>query len=165
MTDGAGTTARVDLGALNTRQRKFVLGVAAGKSQAQAYRDAGYASRNPEVNASRLLRNASVRSALHHLAAVTQSGAIADAVERQEFWTSVMRDRSADMRDRLKASELLGRAGGDFVERVQSDSTIRVEFALDPLTLSGGEYEPPDPYAGVVGVDTPVLPQLDDGDG
>jgi len=150
MTSCAGATTPDELDALNTRQRHFVLGLVAGKSQAQAYRDAGYASSTPEVNASRLLRNAKVRAAFRQVAEVTQGGAIADAVERQAFWTSVMRDRNADMRDRLKASELLGRAGGDFIERVETESSIRVEFAIDPLLSTGGEYEPPDPYAGVV---------------
>jgi phage terminase small subunit len=153
--DCAGAIARDELDDLNTRQRKFVLGLVAGKSQAQAYRDAGYASSTPEVNASRLLRNAKVRSAFQELAVATQHGAIADAVERQAFWTSVMRDRGADMRDRLKASELLGRAGGDFIERIQTDSSIRVEFALDPLIATGGEYVPPNPYAGVIGLPAP----------
>lgn len=148
--DCAGATTLNRIGHLNARQRKFVLGLVAGKSQSQAYRDAGYASSTPDVNASRLLRNARVRAAFLELAEVTQHGEIADAAERQAFWTSVMRDPSVDMRDRLKASELLGRAGGDFVERVETESSIRVEFALDPLIVTGGEYEPPDPYAGVV---------------
>lgn len=43
--------------------------------------------------------------------------AIADVLERRRFWTSMMRDEGAEPKDRLKASELLGRAGGDFVER------------------------------------------------
>ena len=155
MIDCAGANPTQALGPLNARQRGFVLGLVAGKSQTQAYRDAGYASSTPEVNASRLLRNAKVRAAFRELAKATQRGAIADAVERQTFWTSVMRDRNAEMRDRLKASELLGRSGGDFIERVEAENTIRVEFALDPLIATGGEYEPPDPFAGVVGLPTP----------
>jgi hypothetical protein len=41
--------------------------------------------------------------------------------ERQQFWTAVLRgEESAEMKDRLKASELLGKCQGDFIERVES---------------------------------------------
>jgi hypothetical protein len=37
--------------------------------------------------------------------------------QRQRFWTEVMEDPKLDTQTRLKASELLGRAECDFVER------------------------------------------------
>ena len=43
--------------------------------------------------------------------------AIATREERQRFWTEVMNNPQADMKDRLRASEILGKASGDFVER------------------------------------------------
>lgn len=42
---------------------------------------------------------------------------IASRAERQQFWSSVMRDKDQQMRDRLKAAELLGKSEADFVER------------------------------------------------
>lgn len=42
---------------------------------------------------------------------------IASRAERQQFWSSVMRDADQQMRDRLKAAELLGKSEADFVER------------------------------------------------
>lgn len=42
---------------------------------------------------------------------------IASRAERQQFWTNVMRDKEQQMRDRLKAAELLGKSEADFVER------------------------------------------------
>ena len=152
MSKAAGSLRGPLMEALSPRQRSFVLGLIAGKSQTQAYRDAGYVTSAPEVNASRLMRNAKVRSAFREAAAIVQSGAVADAVERQEFWTSVMRDPNIHLRDRLKASELLGRAGGDFIERIEADTSIRVEFTMDRHSFAGGDYQPPDPYAGVVGL-------------
>jgi len=48
---------------------------------------------------------------------------IANREERQQFWTSVLRDEITDdpqnMKDRLKASELLGKSEGDFLDRTQ----------------------------------------------
>ena len=43
---------------------------------------------------------------------------IADRQERQQFWTSVMRDVRKNMKHRLKASELLGRSEADFTENM-----------------------------------------------
>ena len=47
--------------------------------------------------------------------------AIADREERQAWWTAVMRGEpdgtAPTLSERLRASELLGRAQGDFVER------------------------------------------------
>ncbi|MHC4499086.1 MAG: terminase small subunit [Planctomycetota bacterium] len=42
---------------------------------------------------------------------------IADRQERQKFWSDNMRDESADISVRLKASELLGKSELDFGER------------------------------------------------
>lgn len=44
-------------------------------------------------------------------------GATAAKEDRQAFWTRVMLDEKANMMFRLKASELLGKAQGDFIER------------------------------------------------
>jgi hypothetical protein len=43
---------------------------------------------------------------------------IADRQERQAFWTQMMRDAEQDAKDRLKASELLGRSEADFTENL-----------------------------------------------
>jgi phage terminase small subunit len=43
---------------------------------------------------------------------------IATRQQRQAFWTQVMNDNNKTMPDRLKASELLGKSEGDFVEKV-----------------------------------------------
>jgi len=52
---------------------------------------------------------------------------IASKNERQEFWSSVIYDETQRMSDRLKASELLGKAHRDFVEQVEVSA--RADFA------------------------------------
>ncbi len=42
---------------------------------------------------------------------------IATRIDRQKFWSDTMNDPTADPKDRLKASELLGRSEGDFIEK------------------------------------------------
>ena len=48
---------------------------------------------------------------------------------RQEFWTATIADTEHPIQARLKASELLGRSEGDFLERVESVSTVRLSAA------------------------------------
>ena len=44
-------------------------------------------------------------------------GPIATRQERQEFWTDTMRNTDIDIRDRSKASELMGRSEADFTDK------------------------------------------------
>lgn len=63
------------------------------------------------------MANGDVSGRVSELRVAIIDDTIADAKERRRFWTSVMRDSNADMKDRLKASELSGKADGDFIER------------------------------------------------
>ena len=56
-----------------------------------------------------------------------QVGRIATAVGRQEFWSSVVRDPDAGMRDRLRASEILGKALSNVVHLKGSLSVTLVQ--------------------------------------
>lgn len=115
---------------LTSKQQAFVDAyVGNGTSAARA---AGYAGDDATLatTASRLLKNAEVAAAIQRRnAVVTQTkaevaaaaGRIATRVERQAFWTEVMCDTKADIRDRLKASELLGKSEADFTENVRHD--------------------------------------------
>jgi len=49
--------------------------------------------------------------------------AIATRQERQQFWTHVMMDEDVKMEHRLRASELLGRSEGDFIDKVKLETS------------------------------------------
>jgi phage terminase small subunit len=51
---------------------------------------------------------------------------IATRQDRQKFWTETMWDKSKTMKDRLKASELLARSEGDFIDRFSFESSLTV---------------------------------------
>ncbi len=102
---------------LTPRQQAFVEHYATGGNATEAARRAGYAERYAGRFATQLLEKPLVREALAILIAQVSSQRIADAKERQEFWTAIMRDQHQDARDRLKASELLAKRQGDFIER------------------------------------------------
>ena len=54
-----------------------------------------------------------------------QKAVIATKAERQAFWTSVMKDNMQRMTDRLKASELLGKAFADFTDKIDMKASVK----------------------------------------
>ena len=103
---------------MTPKQQAFVEHYAACGNATQAARLAGY--KKPRSVGCENLTKPDVQAAIATLAQVKTQARIATAEERQSFWTAVLRGDDgyeADMKDRLKASELLGRCQGDFLER------------------------------------------------
>lgn len=119
---------------LSERERRFVecyMGAAAGNAT-KAARLAGYAQTTAEKQASRLLAKVGIQSAI--AARASSDPAVWTREDRQRFWTRVASGAdvfsTASLRDRLKASELLGRTQGDFIERHHVEGRITLEQAL-----------------------------------
>ena len=109
-------------------------------------RQAGYSEKTARQQGARLLSNVVISQAIRDRDTEQKHIRIADRTTRQKFWTKIMDDENETMRERLKASELLGRSEADFVERrdvrVETDkrfNSIQNE-AEDLITrLSGGK--------------------------
>lgn len=120
---------------LNEKQRRFVeayAGEAAGNATTAA-RLAGYSGNTKSLQAagSRLLSNVMIIQALERIS--EGDPLVATRKDRQRFWTEVMEGRKkAGMKERLKASELLGKSQRDFIER-REHVVIPHESALDDL--------------------------------
>jgi len=64
---------------------------------------------------------------------------IATRTQRQIFWTETMRDEETNIRDRLKASELLGKSEADFVERRQIEGAgVNILTVIQKIEQTGG---------------------------
>ena len=111
-------------GKLTARQRAFVEAYA-GNATAAALA-AGYSEKTARSQGQRLLTKADIKDAIKAREAQRLAPTIATRQERQEFWTSVLRNEDEAMKDRLKAAELLGKSEGDFLERVEMDQTVSV---------------------------------------
>lgn len=100
---------------LTTKQRRFVEAYDGNATQAAIA--AGYsqkiARQMGQVNMTKRVILAEIKAR----EVVRCTPLIASRAERQQFWSSVMRDKEQQMRDRLKAAELLGKSEADFVER------------------------------------------------
>lgn len=110
---------------LTERQRRFVAAYT-GDVQAAALA-AGYSATTARAMGKRIMEAPGVKAALEARRAKEQGGLIATREERQRFWTEVMRDESRDARDRLKASELLGKSEADFTEKVEHSGALTLE--------------------------------------
>jgi len=55
---------------------------------------------------------------------------VATRKERQKFWSDGMKNEELDYKDRLKASELLGRSEGDFLDKTQHSGEIGLPPAI-----------------------------------
>ena len=100
---------------LTAKQRAWIDYYKQGKTAAEAARLAGYRGNNSDVigsqNLVKLGKYVADRDELLDRARV------ADMAEINEFWSDIMRDDTADIKDRLKASELRARSIGAFIER------------------------------------------------
>lgn len=125
--------------ALTERQRRFVeayMGEAAGNGT-KAAEIAGFSgdSNALGVYAHRLLMKPQVQEAIE--GRVNNDPVVATRLERQQFWTKTMGDPDVPWKDRLRASELLGRSQADFVELHHHEGTINVDVSAARDRVSG----------------------------
>lgn len=116
---------------LTEKQRAWIDYYKQGKTATEAARLAGYKPDNAKVigaqNLTKLNQYISDRDELLDRARV------ADMAEINAFWSDTMRNDKADIKDRLKASELRARSIGAFIERreIVGAQTITVKLLDD----------------------------------
>lgn len=124
---------------LNIKQRRFADFYIETGNAAASYVQAGYEAEGNavEVNASRLLRNAKVQEYIKERNAQLDVEFIADITETKRFWTEIMRDENADMKDRLRVSEFIAKTNGVFVEKkeLQGGFDNKITFGFVHPTL------------------------------
>lgn len=101
---------------------------------------AGYSEKTARSIASENLTKPNIQEYLQKREAELNEQRIADISEVRRFWTSLMRGEPigeeegervfASTADRIKASELLGRSGGAFLDKVEHSGgvSIKVEW-------------------------------------
>lgn len=148
------------MGVLSEKHKLFVQAYAG--DTAHAMRVAGYSGADSylEQKGEQLLKRPHILEAIKQRSKyeLTTRKAIADREDRQEWWTSIMRNQDEDARpeldkfgnpmpddyrpniplqQRLKASELLARSEGDFVDRLEVDSNM----SLTQIVMSSYEVK------------------------
>lgn len=124
---------------LTEKERRFVLaylGEAAGNGQ-KAAEMAGYAKgKGAAVTASRLLRKASVKATLANAHAKVALVGIADAAERREILSNILRSAGSNELARINAANVLNKMDGIYVQKHKVEVTRSLE------DLVAGEARP-----------------------
>lgn len=101
---------------MTPKQRRFIEAYTGNATEAAL--QAGYSSKTAYSQGQRLLKNVEVQEEIRSREEERKNTLIAPREARQAFWTSIMQDPEEKTTDRLRASELLGKSEGDFLERV-----------------------------------------------
>lgn len=114
---------------LTLKQRKFI--AAYDGNATDAARKAGYKGNDVTLQAvaSENLRKPLIAAALKGRTDKQVASVIANREERQKFWTDAMRGLREDV-DPLRASELLAKSDGDFIEKVEVSGQLTLESAV-----------------------------------
>ena len=127
--------------ALTERERRFIelyMGRCRGNAT-QAAVEAGYAKRSAASIASENLKKPKIRRAIEQR--IKRDPKVKDRVKLQEFWSSVVDGEGhwilARLRDRLKASELLGRSHAMFTDRHEVEAGDNLLELLRQAGLAG----------------------------
>ena len=138
---------------LTTKQRRFIEAYDGNATKAAIA--AGYSPKWADRQAYTLIeKNGEIREAIRQREERQRSELIADRVKRQMFWSRTMNDGSESMTARLKASELLAKSEGDFLERIQAQveqvepPQLVVRFVRRNQETGALEYadDPEEPY-------------------
>jgi phage terminase small subunit len=91
---------------------------------------AGYSAKTACFIGNENLRKPNIIKAIKAREAKKVKPHIASREDRQKFWTETMRDMTADLKNRLRASELLGKSEADFIERIEANINISPKAVL-----------------------------------
>jgi hypothetical protein len=85
--------------------------------------EAGYSPVSKKQTLLKLRNSNRVQNQINYYKSVDTNTDIADKTAREKFWTSVMNNPACSDGVRLKASEYLGRAQGDFINNSKVEHT------------------------------------------
>ena len=94
----------------------------------EAAKLAGYSEATAYSIGQRLLKQPKVAAAIRARDAERTSDEVANREARLKFWTSVMYDVTQSIRDRLRASELLAKAQGDFLIKIAEENEAHIDL-------------------------------------
>lgn len=119
---------------MNQRKRAFCEAYLISGNATDAAREAGYSPRSARSIGQRLLTFDDVREYLERRNQEISAANTAQMEEVRQFWTATMRDENMKPADRLKASDLLAKTCGAFLERVEVDADVKTLEVMASLT-------------------------------
>lgn len=101
---------------LNEKQRRFCEFYAETVNGAEAARKAGYSEKTARQIANELLTKPDILQYIRKLQDELAEPRIAGVSEIKAYWSDTMRNEDLKPKDRLKASELLAKSAGAFID-------------------------------------------------
>jgi len=116
---------------LTPKQETFVQGLFKGLSQRKAYIEAGYKHLGKTEGyidklACELAKDSKISGRLQELKDEVTNKNIADEIEIAEFYTSQIRNKELESRDRRAAADSLAKTKGMFKDKVEHSGEIKM---------------------------------------
>jgi terminase small subunit len=121
---------------VNVRQQKFCDYYLQSGNATEAAKKAGYSEKTARAIGAENLTKLDIQKYLAEHAQRASNARIADANEVLEFWSNTMRNSELASKDRLKASELLGKV---LLIDGQENADRDIHVTLSVEDMSGGE--------------------------
>ena len=118
---------------MNEKQRRFAEFYANNPNATQAAMAAGYSERTARSQGQRLLTNVDIQEYIKELQEKVAVNRIASISQTKAFWSDIMNNTEEKTSDRLKASELLAKAAGAFLNN--SDEGTEVIEGYDDVII------------------------------
>jgi len=115
---------------MTERYRRFAEYYAQTANATEAAKLAGYSPRTARSQGQCLLTKVDIQEYIRELQEQAASERIADMGAVKEFWSNVMNDEKEKTADRLKASELLAKSAGAFLDRIEVDNPDRDDVVI-----------------------------------
>lgn len=95
---------------------------------------AGYSEKTARITGCENLTKPNIVTYIEEKQKEIDAQRTADIVEVRVFWTETMRNPANRMKDRLKASELIARTSGAFLEKVEVNGAVTTLNPYENLT-------------------------------
>lgn len=119
---------------LNARQKAFCEYYVASGNATESARKAGYSEKTANRIASENLSKLDIKKYIEELNKKAKDSRIMSMLEIKEFWSEAIKNSDNKMTDRLKASELLAKTNGAFLEKVEVSGEIKNKNPFAELT-------------------------------
>lgn len=111
---------------LTLKQKMFCEHYVKSGNATEAALKAGYKESYARDQIYNLMKNIGVSRYIEELNKEVKNARIADITEIKEFWSNIVRNENYKMPDRIKASELLAKTEGAFIDKVEVKGDIGV---------------------------------------
>ena len=105
---------------MTDKQELFIKEYLIDMNATAAAKRAGYSEKTAYSIGQENLNKPEIKQAIQEELENRKSALIATREQRQRLWTEIMYDTEQSTRDRLRASSLLGKSCGDFIERIET---------------------------------------------